>query len=90
MRHYKPYTAVVAALKESEFLEVVDNKYVRRKEALLQSQLDEAAPARSMKEKKRSKTDVKPITPLVSAAEPYVTKGMVRALLEACVTYTGS
>lgn len=31
MRHFQPYSAVVAALKESEILEVVDNDEIRRK-----------------------------------------------------------
>lgn len=45
MRHFQPYEAVVAALRESEFLEVTDDEEVRRK-----TPLDESLVAKSVEE----------------------------------------
>ncbi len=81
MRKYKPYRAVVNALKKSAFLDVVDDKYVKRKVPLLASALeddsdDEGGRERGVKDVEPKKTVApQPVVP----DQPWMTKGMVCA-----------
>lgn len=78
MRKYKPYTSVVASLRKSTFLDVVDNKYLVRKvplsiEVNVTPQKVEDARVEEQKKKK---------TP-IPADKPWLTKGMVS--LDNCI-----
>lgn len=71
MRKYKPYTFVVASLRKSTFLDVVENKFLKRKvpfskEQTVQPKKIEEARKEEQGRKTRILTD-----------KPWLTKGMV-------------
>ena len=70
MRGYKPYRSVVESLKKSEFLDIVDNKYIKRKAPLaITPTVAPQSEENYAKEKQRK--------PVKDATAPHLTKGMV-------------
>lgn len=71
MRRYKPYRSVVESLKKSALLEVVDDKYIKRKTPLTLQPTVTPEEIQATKEEDQKKSNLPP------ADQPWMTKGMV-------------
>ncbi|GAB7355094.1 hypothetical protein MBLNU459_g5677t1 [Dothideomycetes sp. NU459] len=73
MRKYKPYTSVVASLRKSSFLDVVDDKYIKRRVPLsAQVTVTPQKIEKARKEEQLKKAQVP------AADKPWMTKGMLK------------
>ena len=76
MRKYKPYRSVVESLKKSTMLEVIDNKYIKRRVPLaIEPTVTPEEIKAAMEEEQKKKGGNKP-----PADQPWMTKGMVSLL----------
>lgn len=76
MRKYKPYRSVVESLKKSTMLEVIDNKYIKRKVPLT---IEHMAPEKikAVLEEEQEKKGFNRPPP----DQPWMTKAMVSVLV---------
>lgn len=76
MRKYKPFRSVVESLKKSTMLEVIDNKYIKRRVPLaIDPTVSPEEVKAAMEEEQKRKGNVAP-----PADQPWMTKGMVSCL----------
>lgn len=72
MRQYKPYRSVVESLRKSTLLEVVDDKFIKRRQPLtIKPIVSPEEITVAMEEDQKKKGNVPP------ANQPWMTKGMV-------------
>jgi hypothetical protein len=75
MRKYKPFRAVVESLKRSTALEVIDNKYIKRRVPLaIEPTVSPEEIKAAMEQEQKRKGNTPP------ADQPWMTKGMVSCL----------
>lgn len=75
MRKYKPYRSVVESLKKSTELEIIDNKYIKRRIPLAIEPTVTPEEIKAVKEEEQKRKGNRP-----PADQPWMTKGMVSAL----------
>lgn len=76
MRKYKPFRSVVESLKRSTKLEVIDNKYIKRRVPLaIDPTVSPEEIKAAMEEEQKRKGNV-----ILPADQPWLTKGMVSCL----------
>ncbi|KAI5248592.1 hypothetical protein E4T43_01325 [Aureobasidium subglaciale] len=73
MRKYKPYRSVVESLKKSKLLEMVDDKYIKRRVPLAIAPTVSAEEIQAAKEADQKKKGY-----VIPADQPWMTKGMMR------------
>ncbi|KAI5257263.1 hypothetical protein E4T42_01231 [Aureobasidium subglaciale] len=73
MRKYKPYRSVVESLKKSKLLEIVDDKYIKRRVPLAIAPTVSAGEIQAAKEADQKKKGY-----VIPADQPWMTKGMMR------------
>ena len=75
MRKYKPFRSVVESLKRSTKLEVIDNKYIKRRIPLaIEPTVSPEEIKAAMEEEQKREGNVPP------PGQPWITKGMVSCL----------
>lgn len=80
MRKYKPYRSVVESLKKSEFLNIIDDKFIQRKVPLALS------PTVTPQQVEQKKAEVTPVQKV--EYQPWETKGMVSCPTHTCFVTT--
>ena len=88
MREYQPYESVVAALRRSTILDVVDNDYIQRKVPITEEVMASGGGGRGKgrrSKKKKKDQNVELSKEVAPSARPGITKGMVLVLPSFCV-----